>query len=687
MNIDGWHRIKLGSISHSTMPQTGYSFNMLMNLPIRLLLIITIAFAGQANGQRIPGEPATTLDGLEMISGGERKNILVMDGKGDSSLYVASSSNFNIDYYRCEWNIDPAVRYISGKVTAYFTMTESSSSVSFDLENSLVADSVVQRGSKLSFIQTSNMELRIEFGKTLSAGTRDSVSIYYQGIPDQTGFGSFYQGSHSGTPVVWTLSEPYGARTWWPCKNGLGDKPDSLDIIITNPAAYTASSNGVRRGEMIEGDKKITRFRHQYPIATYLVALAVTNYTKDADSVRLNGKNLPLYLYAYPENRASYLSTMFPLKQSMVLFSNLFGEYPFMKEHYSHTVFGWNGGMEHQTNSFIGSIWNQLTAHELAHQWFGNKVTCKSWSDLWLNEGFATYCQYLYVASYHPQIEQLHLKNHAAIITSQPGGSVYVKDTADSNRLFSSRLTYSKGQYVLHMLRWIMGDEPFFRAVKNYLEDPAYSYGFAGTEDFRKKMEEVHGKSLEEFFRQWVYGEGYPDYTLHWKMNGNGWLEMKLDQAPSHPSVSFFNMPVQLQVIGGGRDTTIVVDHRYSGQKFNLRPGFEPDTIIIDPRQWILTKNKVSIKETSGIIEKDHLRLYPNPTSGNTVLEIFNPGSSDLSIKIYSSSGQLVYSEEKQMAGFDEQIVLPMYKLSAGVYLLRINNQAGLNRVIRFVKR
>jgi aminopeptidase N len=301
----------------------------------------------------------------------------------------------------------------------------------------------------------------------LPAGQKDSVSIYYRGIPPDSGSGAFTKTTHNNVPVLWTLSQPYGARTWWPCKDALTDKADSIDIVLTYPAAYRSSSNGLPVQELRIGDKKQDYWKHRYPIATYLVAFAITDYELDYDEVQLPSRKMPVLMYAYPEDAVAFQQATNAAKAGLIKFSELLGEYPFSRERYAQTQFGRGGGMEHQTNSFIASPHAWLVAHELAHQWFGDKVTNGSWQDLWLNEGFATYMELVYDEMVVNNTLPLYLlKNWRDRITDAPGGAVFITDTTNIRRLFDYRLTYLKGGYVLHMLRWRLGDSAFFQVCE-----------------------------------------------------------------------------------------------------------------------------------------------------------------------------------------------------------------------------
>src|SRR5690606_28472419 len=166
----------------------------------------------------------------------------------------------------------------------------------------------------------------------------------------ESGFGSFVQSEHEGIPVVWTLSEPYGAKDWWPCKQDLQDKADSIDIRITTPSAYRVASNGLLIEEAdIAGGLKRFHWRHRYPIAHYLIAFAVTNYEVYHTQIEMANDTVPMETWAYPENAFEMQLNAGDIQQQMPLFSDLFGLYPFAHEKYGHCQFGWGGGMEHQT--------------------------------------------------------------------------------------------------------------------------------------------------------------------------------------------------------------------------------------------------------------------------------------------------------------------------------------------------
>ncbi len=606
---------------------------------------------------------------------GSINNIALSEGKANSRLFTnenasSASSNFDITYYRCEWKVDPAVRYITGQVTSYFKITSPADSISFDLLDSLTVDSVKQRDKTLSFGHLNNT-ITINFDVTEAAGILDSVTIYYRGAPPNNGLGSFVNSVHHSIPIIWTLSEPFGSRDWWPCKNGLDDKADSIDVIITNPSQYSAASNGLRQSETISGPDKITHWKHRYPIATYLVCMAVTNYTELNDSVLIGNTMLPMQTLCYPESVNAFKTNTPSILGTMQYFSSVFGDYPFIKEKYGHVQFGWNGGQEHQTSTFIVSPKEVLMAHELAHHWFGNKITCRSWEDIWLNEGFATYLSVMDYERKNPQMVDTNRQHENNFITSLPGGSVWVDDTTNVSRIFDSRLSYFKGSHILLMLRWKLGDSIFFKGIRQYLNDPSLSYGFAKTEDLRRNLEAVSGINLEQFFKDWFYGQGYPSYNVEWTQIGNGYVKIKMSQATSHPSVGFFALPVALQFKNATQEKTIVVDNTSNGEIFFEDIGFTADTVIIDPKIWLTTKNNISNKVSDDIPGKNIVQVFPNPFINGFYLYLHNFTEQNGRIKIFNMQGQLLFQKNIIINGsFYSEIKLPPFP--PGVYFLKI---------------
>ncbi len=584
-----------------------------------------------------------------------------------------NTGNYDLNYHRLEWDVDPSKAEISGNITSYFNALDNINNITFEISDNLNVSAVTQRGISLSFTQNSNDELVINLPNTQSKGTLDSLTVTYSGNPVSSGFGSFEIGTHgsSNTPVLWTLSEPYGAKGWWPCKQDLIDKIDSIDIYIKHPSQYKAASNGLLQSEINTGNNTITHWKHKYAIPAYLIAIAVTNYSVYNDHVD-NG-NFDVVNYVYPENLAHAQNSTAITPRIMDLYGELFELYPYAKEKYGHAQFGWGGGMEHTTMTFMGGWSRGLIAHELAHQWFGNKITCGSWGDIWLNEGFATYLDALVIEDFDGENTFTAWRNSVVNhITSVKDGATFVSDTTSVNRIFDGRLSYRKGAMILHMLRYKLGDEDFFQAMKNYLADPDLAFSYAKTKDLKKHLENISGLELTEFFDDWLYGEGYPSYEIGWHQNkDNNIIQFTVNQTQSHSSVSFFEMPLPVKVIGAyGKSEIIRLEVSKNGQIFNTTIPFEIVSIQIDPEVQLISNNNSAVLGIDTYKLKNSISIYPNPVK-NT-LNIKNNSTATLNrITIYNILGKTLLQLDNPPSKINT------YNLDVGVHLIKVETSLG----------
>jgi aminopeptidase N len=530
-------------------------------------------------------------------------------------------------------------------------------------------------GSGLTFTQ-SNYELNIILPTTLSTGTTATVIITYAGSPPQAE-AAFTRSTHAGTPVIYTLSEPFGARDWWPCKQDLNDKIDSFDIYITCPSAYIGVSNGLLQSTTTTGGNTTRHYRHNYPIPAYLISLNVTNYVTyniQAGLGTVQNPFFPINNYLYPEGNTTTVQTA--INQTvpvMNVFEEKFGFYPYRNEQYGHVQFSWGGGMEHTTMSSMGGWSRSLIAHELAHQWFGDKITCGTWRDIWLNEGFAEYLAGLVVESLDGPASFISWKTTKINnITTATNGALYLTEAEALNvsRIFSSRITYNKGSMVVHMLRWKMGDANFYQAVRNYLNDSNLAFGYAITTDLKAHLEAVNGASLSEFFNDWVYMQGYPTYTITAQNWGAGQAKITVSQTQSDPSVTYFEMPLEIRLSGaGGATHDVIVNHMTNGQQFIVSVPFVVTGVTFDPNKHIISKNNIVTLGAESFEWSATVSVYPNPT--NDVLHVMMPSSLQLNkIEIYNTLGQL--EGEKNTLDFS------IADLAFGVHWLKISTSEGI---------
>ena len=507
----------------------------------------------------------------------------------NSTGYSGTGANIDVVYYRCDWTINPGVsKNISGTVTTYFKTTATNVSViTFDLNN-LVFGSPVATYHGITC--TSSFPSTDIFSITLPSaistiGTLDSVSITYTGTPppvnsQEEGFQRGELPAGSGNWYIYTLSESYEDKDWWPCKADMQDKADSLDINVTVPNTYWVAANGKLMDSAINGANRTFKYKHRYPIATYLVGLGIAKYNRHHRGVvNISGKNVPVVYYTYPNMTGATLTTaltsMDVSKIELVELSNKYGPYPFADEKHGYYQHGWGGGIEHQTFSGMsaGSMgsWS-IIAHEIAHQWFGNKVTFATWNHLWLAEGFAKYSEAL-AAELIPAIGVTAASHLAGIKTTARATNttpvlLSAASIVNSNTIWTSNndnAIYQRGAMIVSMLRAMMGDAKFFQGCRDYLNDPLLAYKSAVTADLQRNMEnQMVGVNLTPFFNAWVNGTGRTDYTGNYYISGNV-IQFNLSQTRNPVGNPFMPMPVVIKIRNAANtmDTSIVI-YQYS---------------------------------------------------------------------------------------------------------------------------
>ncbi|MDP4239600.1 MAG: M1 family aminopeptidase [Bacteroidota bacterium] len=547
-------------------------------------------------------------------------------------------------------------------------------SIQFQLDESLTADSALFESKTTAINHTGNV-ITIPLNTAIIGGRLDSITIFYHGVPGLSGFGSFENYVHNGAPSMWTLSEPYGASDWWPSKNDLTDKIDSIDIYVVMPKGNHAASNGILVSETpYNANSTFAHWKHRYPIASYLIAIGVTNYARYSDYYRAGSDSIEILNYVYPEDSAELRASTADAVKSMALFEQLFSPYPFTKEKYGHAQCNLQGGMEHQTMTFLGK--NQFNpnviTHELAHQWFGDMITCGSWQDIWLNEGFATYCSGLsneYLSGENKFKDWINALRKEVVSNQQ--GSVFCPDTTDISRIFSNELTYYKGALLLHMLRWLLGDIDFFQSIRNYLNDPELKNGFAHTSDLKKHLENQSGKDLTRFFADWFYGTGVPSYVVHIDQQPNLSTLVTINQTQYNSNVSFFDMVLPIEFKGEKNDTIILFDHTYSGQTFESKLDFRIDSVLFDPEDKILyNQSEVTLNYISQnqIEYGDRILISPNPSG--KLLKIQYKSESINYLQIFNLNGcPEITIPTKQTDSFLE---LNIQRLQSGMYILKV---------------
>ena len=531
---------------------------------------------------------------LGLIGNNLKKESLINTPVSIPANYI-SDNQYKIDilHYNLNFDLYPSKRLLKGDATIKGVLKNKDlNEIDLNFYDNMDISKVLLNNLPVTY-SLSNTRLSIPVENSIP--DTFNLRVVYQGTPKHEGLGSFSFGKIDSQSVVYNLSEPIYASTWFPCN----DRPDDkalLDMSITNDSAETSVSNGVLVGTTLNGNRKTFHWKTYYPISTYLISIYSSKYDNFHDTyVSLNKKDsMKIQYYAFPEH-LDYAKIDFKDHPKMIkFFSETFGEYPFIKEKYGVAEFLWQlGAMENQTITGIGSnfvrgrrFFNDIYVHELAHSWFGDAVGPKTWKDIWLNEGFATYCEALY--DEHNYGKKALRSSMLSKFQDNFPGTLY----NPGNNLFNSTV-YDKGAWVLHMLRHEVGDSVFFKILRTYYNE--YKYKNASTEDFENVCEKVSGKDLNKFFEQWVYvGEGDIDLNYKWSSekiidsSGNNYrVSVALNQTQVKYKDYYF--PLDIKFVNSSdsgltksfnitsRDTTIITLVNY-----------KPETIVLDPDNWLL---------------------------------------------------------------------------------------------------
>jgi hypothetical protein len=526
-----------------------------------------------------------------------------------------STDSTDVGHYRLELDVNPSTRRFTGANTMTVTsLVDGLTSFQFWLHTAYTVDSVELDGAGAQWTRLDTEAIEVDLGGGYDAGEEFQLRVAYQGVPPTGGgLGSVMFATQSGGPVVSTLSEPWFSYTWWPVKEDNRDKATG-ELLITVPSDMTVVANGALVSvQSVTGGRRRHHWSTSYPMSPYLFAFSATAYnTFDASFVHPGGL-MPVQFYIYPDfdtaaNRSGWLRSVDMLQT----FGLMYGLYPFIQEKYAIYQFPFGGGMEHQTATGQGGFSESLTAHELAHQWWGDMVTCATWHDIWLNEGFATYSEALWFehSSGTPDPEALQ----TAMIDRRPtqlSGTVYVHDISSVSRIFSGDYSYRKGSWVLHMLRHVVGDTGFFETLDAYRQ--RFEFETATTEDFRQVAEDVSGIELGWFFDEWVYGGGAPSYLHGWQEHVVGdqrFLELAVRQTQLEAP---FAMPIDVGGIIGGDHLMYTVWNDQRQQHYLIPVPGPVDDLGLDPDHWILS---ASIFEGS-FVEGPPRLVAVSPTPGS----------------------------------------------------------------------
>ncbi|MGM0497126.1 MAG: M1 family aminopeptidase [Bacteroidota bacterium] len=607
----------------------------------------------------------------------EAKPFLKSQEKEKSDLLY----DYDVKFYHLDIEASNESDLIEGNVLIKTKVkTDELNQFGIELVNSLTVDSVIINGKNSNFEHNDNL-LEVELGTTFSSGDNLDARVYYNG---ETGSGMRKEtDSKWGKDVNYTLSESFHAKDWFPSKEVLTDKADSAYIYVTTDENLKVGSNGILKGiDSLDNEKVRYRWETSHPINYYLISVAIGDFLEysyymtsgegDSDSLLIQN-----FLYDEQECLNENKNVIDQTADFIALLNDKYGPYPFKDEKYGHCMAPFGGAMEHQTMSTMGYFDFGITIHELAHQWFGDYVTCADWQDIWINEGFASYTEYLGEEFLHDQESaDAWMKDAHDYILSEKGGSVYVPESYKEfeSRIFDYRLTYKKGAAIVHQIRFeLNNDSVFFKTLRNFLSE--YADSAATGEDFREVLEQTSGKDFSDFFDQWYYGEGHPIIqTEVVRPENSDSVSLVVKQESSMPQITpFFKMHTEYLIQHSEGDTLIRTYQKQPKDTFNINMPHEIESIEVDPNNWII--NEVNQSPTSfenQLSDNDDKKweLYPNPVKGNLHIKHLSskkPGYTN--INLYNAKGVKVNSY--RFTG-NKEMIINFNELASGVYYVEL---------------
>ncbi len=561
---------------------------------------------------------------------------------GQSGVYPQNPLlwKYKVHFYGLDVEVSPEETFIKGKVTVGARVAEAPlDTFVLELKNNMQVDSVLLGQQPLNFVHQ-NDEVLVFLPEAMRTGEELSIVVHYHGQPGGSGFFTGFQTGLSPfqKPVLWTLSQPTNARQWWPVKQVLEDKADSVRVTITTPKGFVAASNGLLQHIDTLDNQVRYHWKSNYPIAYYLISLAVASYAEYNFEAPLGEEGETVFVQNFIYDDPSYLENQREnirrTKDFLAIFTDLFGPYPFIEEKYGHATAPMGGGMEHQTMTTQANFGMDLTSHELAHQWFGNSVTCATWSDIWINEGFASYGEFLAREFlYGKTSAKTWMRNAHNSVMSEPGGSVYVppNQTHDLWRIFNGRLSYRKGAAIIHLLRHEINDDPlFFQILKSFQE--AFRDSVATGDDFQMVSEQETGQSWGWFFDQWYYGEGYPVFDIRWHTSEDS-IILHSSQHNAADNNDFFLVTVPLAVVTHNDTLHYRFLQDQKNTSFRIPFGGMVREILLDPDDWLfkqatirqdLTEEEPFTADVYPVPFSEHFYIYLDRLTGDEEFEVFD---------------------------------------------------------------
>lgn len=605
-------------------------------------------------------------------------------GSGErTSLADPVEGNYDVKYLNFKLNLSDTSLFVRGDVATTAQVTAfSMSSYVFELDTLMSIDSAKVNGVLLPVFSSGASVRTIILPLALVSGAIFTAEIFYHGYPPPGG--GFFNGlthavSSGGTNMVYSISDPYVAQVWWPCKQSLDDKIDSVDMFVTVPSGVYDGSNGVLLNIDSTSTSGYWQFHWQthYAIEYYLISVAVARYGMFESFLHFTGSTDSMLIQNFFMDTATfdplYKSNFDSIGMIINYFSSLFGRYPFWHEKYGACYTSLPGGMEHQTMTTIGVPYTWVIAHELCHQWFGDNVSFADWHDVWLSEGFATYAQTLFFTQFNGAASGLAHRRSYLLSALVPCGCTYVHDTLTADSLFYQPNVYYKGQAIIHMLRYLApSDSVFFNFLQTYQQ--TYGQSVANTAQFQSLAESIYGFRLDTFFNQWIYGRGYPKVNVSWDQVGS-MVYLRIMQTPSCPSATpLFSTYFEIELTSStGADTILKLYDNQDTEYYAVNWLPTVNTVLLNPDAWTLCQQNGAITHNSTLltptIPVTEPEIFPNPTDNSWTINKIIAG---ISLTLTDINGKEVWRGISNSS----VTIIPAQNLPSGDYFLKLNDNS-----------
>lgn len=597
-------------------------------------------------------------------------------------------------YVKVHLEADNLSTEIAGYAELHFVpTTEILNTIELELVSTLAINSILINESPAEFIHR-NDSIYISFGQDFSQKDTLQLHIAYSGIPNPASTGIFAginsaKSTSWGNQITWTLSEPFNAKYWWPAKQDLNDKIDSACIEIITPKHLKVGSNGLLQTKTLTNNQIQHTWKTNYPMAYYLLAFTIGEYVEYnnyafPESLPNDSILIQNYVYNNPDALIQYKDLLNEFPEYLELFSNYYGLYPFHEEKYGHVMAPIGGGMEHQTMSTMSLFTFGLNAHELSHQWFGDYVTCSSWRDIWLNEGFARFSEYLASEKLLSKSSaQNIIKAEIGDVLAAKSGSIYIPESEmlTDNRIFNFTLTYQKGGLFLNMIRKVVkNDDLFFASIRDYLNQ--YQFKTASAENFKTVLETNTGMNFTSMFEEWYYGEGYPIFDITWQKVSGDSLKLNIQQSTTGKT-SLFTTPLEFEIkYQSGQKKRVFIKPEWKAFTTTIPANGTVESFEFDPDFWM-------IKKVNSFLELDqngNAILYAEESLNNIIFP--NPAQEMIHftqvcnrIQIFNTSGKLIIERYSEV-GLDS---VEIKNLQPGLYIIQTEG-SGIQHTYKLIK-